>query len=384
MNLLPCALPSPPSWQVDWPDLNARFDWIRAMRDCPQDPVHHAEGDVWIHVRSVCQAMAELPEWRALPDPDRELLFAAALLHDVAKPCCTRVEHGRISARGHSHRGSIMARRILWEHGAPLPLREHVCALVRHHQVPFFLLEREDALRLALRISQSARCSLLALLARADALGRRCADSARLLEKIALFSEFCREQHCLDRPWAFPSELARYEYFRSENRDPHYAPHSAPPCEVTLMSGLPGAGKDTWIASHAPGLPVISLDLLREELAAAPTGAQGDVVQAARERARQMLRAKQSFVWNATNLTRDMRLRLIELFGAYGARVRIVYVEAPSAALFSRLRQRERSVPIAAIDRMMDRWEIPELTEAPLVEWWQNAGQWTRTDPALP
>ena len=369
----------------DWQELDQEFDWIRAMREVPQDPVHHAEGDVWTHVRMVGTAMLAHEEWRSLADPDRNLLFAAALLHDVAKSACTRIEEdGRVTSRGHSRRGAIQTRRILWEHGhSDLSAREELCALIRFHQYPFYLIERTDALRSLRLISQSARCSLLALLATADALGRTCRDQADILTRVALFRELARENDCLDQPWRFPSALSRFEYLRREDRDPHYAVHENenPGTEVILMSGLPGAGKDTWIRDHAPDLPVISLDDIRGELEAKSTGHQGAVVQRAKERARECLRPKSgtpAFVWNATNLSRDMRSQLIDLFVPYGARVRIVYVEAPYDQLFERNALRERKVPAQAIERMLDRWEVPDVTEAPVVEWWQNGSTWTR------
>jgi putative nucleotidyltransferase with HDIG domain len=171
MSLPPFACPSPPDFRVNWQVLDQQFEWIRAMKDCLQDPVFHGEGDVWIHVRMVCEALASLKEWRHLSDTDRELLFAAALLHDVAKPACTRYEDGRITSRGHSQRGAIQARRILWERGADFEAREKVCALVRYHQAPFYLITRADSLRTAFVISQTARCDLLTIIAKADALG---------------------------------------------------------------------------------------------------------------------------------------------------------------------------------------------------------------------
>ena len=156
------------------------------MRGCPQDPVYHGEGDVWAHVRMVCEALVGMEAWRRLPTTEREIAFAAALLHDVAKPSCTRHEDGLITSRGHSQRGAIDARHILWDLGVDFAVREHVCALVLYHQTPFHLIERADPQRGAFLISQTARCDLLAMLARADALGRQCSDQSSILEHVAL------------------------------------------------------------------------------------------------------------------------------------------------------------------------------------------------------
>src|SRR5207237_10107737 len=100
--------------------MDREYPFVRALASCPQDPIHHAEGDVWVHTRMVCEELIALPAWRALPEAERRLVFAAAVLHDVAKPECTRTgDDGRISARGHSRRGSVMARGILWRMGVP-------------------------------------------------------------------------------------------------------------------------------------------------------------------------------------------------------------------------------------------------------------------------
>jgi hypothetical protein len=135
--------------------------------------------------------------------------FPAAVLHDVAKPMRTALEGGRLTARGHAWCGAIEARRILWGLDTPFAAREQLWALVRWHQHPFFLIEREDARRQAIEISQTVRCDLLALLAEADARGRVGEGRERLIENTALFAEYCREQGCLDRPYAFASDHAR-------------------------------------------------------------------------------------------------------------------------------------------------------------------------------
>lgn len=359
------AVPEPPGFTVDWSALRQRFDWVRRMDGTPQDPIHHAEGDVAVHTHLVCAAMAELAAFRALDDDARMIAFAGALLHDVAKPDCTRTDDsGRVTSHGHSVRGAMLARRILWRLGMPFAMREQVVSLVRHHQAPFWLLEREDPHRIVASASQSVRCDLLALVAEADARGRTCADQRRILDNVELFRTYCEENACLRSPLPFPSEHARFLYLAGRQRDPSHAPHEAFRCEVVLMSGFPGAGKNRWIEKNLPTWPVVSLDQLRTELDVDPEDDQGAIVAAAREAAREHLRAGRSFVWNATNVSRRIRAQCTRIFADYDARIRIVYVEVPEPTLRAQNRARRSPVPDRVIDTLLEKWDVPDLTEA--------------------
>ena len=133
-----------------------------------------------------------------------------------------------------------------------------------------------------------------------------------------------------------------------------------------ILLGLPGAGKDTYIQRHYKQLPVISLDHIRQTMKISPTDKSGNgvVIQAAKEQARIYLREKKSFVWNATNITRQMREQLISLFTTYEAAVTIVYVEVPAAKLLQQNRQREEVVPAAAMERLIGKLEVPTSAEA--------------------
>jgi putative nucleotidyltransferase with HDIG domain len=365
--------PSPPGYHLDWDSIEREFPILRQLAGCPQDSLHHAEGDVYVHTQMVVKALTCIPAWRALPRPEREIVFAAALLHDVAKPACTRFEEGRITSRGHSRRGAIMARSMLWSLGLPMEMREQVVNLIRHHQIPFFLIDRPDSRRTLFEVSQRAHCHLLALVAEADARGRVCQDQQKLLDNIALFIQYAEEQDCLRQPRRFPSDHSRFLYFRKGDRDPDYLAYDDTTCEVVVMSGLPGAGKDYWVAENLSGWPVIALDDLRRQMKVKPTDNQGPVASKAKELAREHLRRQQPFVWNATNISRQIRELSINLFAAYNARVRIVYVEVPEDRLYRQNQERADSIPAEVIRKLTARWEVPDLTEAHRVEWVEGA-----------
>jgi hypothetical protein len=77
----------------------------------------------------------------------------------------------------------------------------------------------------------------LALLARADALGRICTDQADLLYRIDCFEAYCREQDCWGQPRPFATAHARMHYLQQEQALPDYIPFDQPVCEVILMCG---------------------------------------------------------------------------------------------------------------------------------------------------
>ena len=337
----------------------------------PQDHAFHAEGDVWTHTQMAIQALVDGPLYATLDPAARRTVAAGVLLHDIGKPSTTRDEAGKLTSRGHSARGENLARVALWRLGVPFPEREAVCALIRHHQIPFFGITKPtaEAVRIALRLSLVTRNDWLVAVADADARGRRCADPAdqeRIIDHCALWAEHCRELGVLDRAQAFASPHTRRVYFEAGAgaRQPEVLAHDDTTCEVVLMSGLPASGKDTWLRVHRPALPVISLDALRGELDVDPADTQAHVIAAARERAREYLRAGTSFAWNATNLSSQLRHQLLELFRSYRARTHVVYCETSASEQLARNRARREPVPAAVLDRMLERWSVPDLAEA--------------------
>ena len=366
--------PAPPDWRLDWAKIEGTFACVRSLAGCPQNPAFHAEGDVLVHTRMVCEALAQSATWQALAPRERAIVFAATLLHDVGKPHCTKDENGRITSRGHSACGAQIARGALWELRPDassldfFQMREAVVALVRHHGLPLYFLDRPDPERSVIEASMTARPDWLAILAAADVCGRECTGKPELLDRVALFCDFAAEHHCLTSPFRFPTDHTRFTYFRTPGRVPGVEIFDDTQCEVLLLSGLPASGKDAWLREHARELPVIALDQLRSELDVPPDDNQGAVTNEARDRARSMLRQRNSFAWNATNTTRQLRRQLIDLFAGYRAKIRIVYVETSPDELTRRNGRRSHPVPEHVIERLRSRLNVPNATESHSIE----------------
>jgi putative nucleotidyltransferase with HDIG domain len=371
MNLTELTwLPQAPNWALNWPLIEADCPWLADLAHTAQDPEYHAEGNVLIHTRMVAEALVALAEWRALPPMERAALLLAALLHDIGKPATTTTDAQRhIIAPGHARIGAAMTREMLWVQAPPnrtLPFaeRELTALLVRLHGLPLWFFERPDFERAIRAASVRIRLDLVALLAEADVRGRICKDSNELLAQVDVFREWCREQHCLAQPYPFPDEHSRVCYCRGRHQEATYRAYDSSWGEVSILAGAPGVGKDTWVRSHAADLPVIALDAIRAERGIDADEPQGAVVRAAWEQAREYLRRKQAFIWNATNLTRRLRDPLADLLLDYGARVRIVYLDAPFATILQHNRQRPEPVPEMIIRRLAARAEPPDLSEA--------------------
>lgn len=351
------------------------------MERTPQNPRWHGEGSVLEHTKLVVKALAESPAFLEADRQTRQILYLAAVFHDAGKIRATRLEDGRWVSPGHARVGAEMARQVLWREfglcGTPEKqnIRETVCGLIRYHSLPAYAIETGDGkLRLMRAAANGALAPgftvrLLCALSEADALGRVCGDRADMLERVALCAELAKEAGCYDGPYPFPTGHTAYACLSGKQVSPEYPLYDGAWGEVILLSGLPGTGKDAWIRRNCPELPMISLDEIRAELKIPPARPQGRVIDTARERARELLRKKRSFVWNATNILPMTRKQQVDLFTSYGASVRLVYLETEWDEQLRRNAGRPDAVPEGAVSDMLEKLTPPERFEAHRVEW---------------
>lgn len=375
---VPISIPDAPEWGIDWRGMFASpfSSFLERMRGVRQNPVWHGEGDVLTHTQMVCEALAADEEFRALDAEDRAEVFVAALLHDVGKAAVTKTEDGVVVSPGHASAGARMARAFLWREldmagtVEKRLFREAVCNLIRYHSTPLHFTSKPDPERFV-RMLAAEGCvadgfSLrkLSVLVRADVRGRLAADEDRLLETTEFFVSTARELGCLDGPPAFADDFSRFAWLEGKTTFPDVKLYDGTWGTVCMTCGLPGTGKDSWIARDLPDLPVVSLDGIRREQGVAWEDRQGVVVATALEHAREYLRKKQPFVWNATCLIPDFRRRELQLFRDYGASTRIVSLETPWGEMLRRNRNRKAVVPEMVIDGMLCRFTPPSVREA--------------------
>lgn len=360
---------------IDWQNLK-RISWIADMQGVEQDSEWHAEGDVFTHTKMVVESLIQLPEFQILPEQEKHLLVAAALLHDVEKRSTTQREEIdgkiRITSPKHAKKGELTARSILYrEIPTPFNVREQIAKLVRLHGLPLWAITKSNPAQAVVKASLSLNTQHLAMLAKADVLGRICPDQADLLLDIDLFKALCVENECWGTARQFASDYGRYLYLNRDNALIDYQPFEDQKFQVHMLCALPGSGKDYFIAKHFADLPVVSLDDIRRHHHIDPTDKKqsGKVIQLAKEACKILMREDRSFVFNATNITSEMRGKWCSLFESYGAKICIHYIEVPYKQLLAQNHNRQYKVPENALERLLDKLEIPDWDEAHHIEY---------------
>jgi predicted kinase len=242
--------------------------------------------------------------------------------------------------------------------------------LIRWHQKIFHIWDETDMMRQALIFASLAPWPKLIAFARADNAGRICANPQTATDNLDLLEEFLDDLagHPIDAQF-WKQDHDRIFYLEKAGRSPWFASQPPVGSAVTILSGLPGVGKDHYARTVLAGQPVISLDALRTQLDVDPTDNQGTVVQAALAQARVYLRERRAFVWNTQAVTRQGRDKIIRLCRDYDAHVTIQAFDRPLETILRQNKQRDRVVPEAVILAAARKWEPPSLIEAHQVHW---------------
>ena len=162
------------------PSLGLQFlrhcSWLRfypelaALEGCPQDPIWHPEGDVWIHTLHCLDWFAAE---RTGHEPDDLAVGLGVLCHDFGKPATTKEEYGHVTSRGHESEGAGPTRCFLERLTNQQNLIDEVVPLVLCHLRPRALHDANASDSAVRRLAKHVhRIDRLVRVARADHAGR--------------------------------------------------------------------------------------------------------------------------------------------------------------------------------------------------------------------
>ena len=182
---------------IDFNKLEKVFPFYKSMKECPQSPLYHKEGNVWEHTKLTLNNVINHFNDN---DYNNNVLFLSTLLHDVAKHLCTKEVNGELETKKHSVLGARMVREILWGKDriweVSWKMREEVSNMVLLHALPVRFLDKVDPDRYIHGSSQVLINKQLRALSLADSEGRICEnpnDKKYALDAIELFELFCEE-----------------------------------------------------------------------------------------------------------------------------------------------------------------------------------------------
>ena len=157
-------------FSLDW--LAGHFPELSGLKEVPQNPEYHGEGDVYRHTEMVCRELVNLPEWLELEAAEQELLFLAAAFHDIGKAACTKQEDGKWVSPKHTIVGEKDFRRLAYRNaecfGMTFWQRETAAKLIRFHGLPVWFLTKRRVEFDLLKAAESIPLRLLYLLSKAD------------------------------------------------------------------------------------------------------------------------------------------------------------------------------------------------------------------------
>ncbi|MBZ9693082.1 HDIG domain-containing metalloprotein [Clostridium sp. M14] len=110
---------------------------IKDLKEVPQNPKYHPEGNVFIHTMMVVDEGAKRREI----SNDKRIFMWTLLLHDIGKKPTTKMRKGRLISYDHDKVGAEMAEEFLNYFNENRDLVDYVRKLIRWHMQSLFVVK---------------------------------------------------------------------------------------------------------------------------------------------------------------------------------------------------------------------------------------------------
>ena len=331
---------------------------FNALIGVKQNSKYHKEGDVWNHTIKVAKEMFRLISENSwfLTQHDKYVLMVAALCHDLGKANSTYFdeEEQEWKCKNHGFASEKITRELIYDQD--ITTREEICWLVRWHMNFHHILQKPQTDQFSEIVRLSQGCSTiekLLLLNLADSRGSKSDDNTeeKINERITAIANLATSNECYIKP---------FRYNRKE-----------PDCNMYVMIGLPGSGKDTYVHKFLKNLPCICRDDIREEIKdgqilgrklVLDTIGEIAVTNTVNERIKNCCLKKQDFVINQTSLKKKYRTEFKNIASKY-ANVNVVYIYVEASSIQECIDRRGGGKWNDIIKRMLNDFEFPDKSE---------------------
>ncbi|NFG24023.1 HDIG domain-containing protein [Clostridium botulinum] len=110
---------------------------IKELREVPQNPKYHPEGNVFIHTMMVVDEGAKRREI----SNDKRIFMWTLLLHDIGKKPTTKMRKGRLTSYDHDKVGAKMAEEFLNYFNENDEFIDYIRKLIRWHMQSLFVVK---------------------------------------------------------------------------------------------------------------------------------------------------------------------------------------------------------------------------------------------------
>lgn len=257
--------------KVNWEFVETIPEFTR-LKECQQNPRWHSEGNVWNHTQLAYTKLEEevfsnFDLYCSFSYDELRIIRAAVVLHDIGKGVTTSLgKDGNWHSYGHEVEGEKIARVLLWNED--FHIRETICSLIRYHMEPLRIFESKNWIPRMLEIGVRVPWKYLYCVKMADLLGSVQTNGGTMeedLKKMELIKEMAISFGIWHKANFQYKKVIKYSYHR--NVFPWKVRNEKKVAYILI--GLPGAGKNTWIAknlSMVDNLGNLSRDDIRVEL----------------------------------------------------------------------------------------------------------------------
>lgn len=338
--------------EINWIKLCETYSEFEKLKNVPQSPKWHAEGNAFIHTQNVYNEMLKiLLRENVTDDTTFYLSLLIALFHDVGKGNCI-VEDGKCLSQGHEEKSVKIARKLTWD--MPPRYKLFFYEVIRWHDFRFRFYELKSKkqyseVRKIFNIQNS--------------------NSIKKLRNIS----FINLLECIWEADINGSISEIKDDINKIKNDINNIMNDIVIDEIKkiyVLCGLPGSGKNHYYDEFLSSYPSVSRDDIRISLGIKDGMGTEEEEKKVTEVEEMMINThieqRRTFVINDTNLKILYRQKIYDIARKNGYKVELIYIERPLEEI-KKVRNGDRWEKV--INRMIEGMDYPTPNECDMVRY---------------